>query len=140
MGAEENKTAERRLKEQVWDRHDPEAADEFVDPDVLEHNPMLGASQGRDGYKLALKVAFSAFPDAELVHDDLIAEGDKVVERWTIRGTHRAAFMGIPATNKQIAIEGVDIYRYANGRRVETWSYFDRAGLMKQLGVTPAGS
>ena len=140
MSSEQNKHIERRLKELVWDRHDPDAADEFVDPDVVEHNSILGASHGRDGYKLALKAAFSAFPDAVLEHDDLIAEGDRVVERWTIRGTHRGEFMGLPATNKQVAIRGVDIYRYANGRRVETWSFFDRLDLMRQLGVTPPGT
>lgn len=137
MGIDQNKAAERLLKERVWDQHDPDAADEFVDADVIEHNSLLGASDGREGYKRTMRVAFSAFPDAELALDDLIAEGDKVVERWTVRGTHLGEFMGIAATGKRIELHGVDVYRYSAGKRVETWSYFDRLDLLRQLGVTP---
>jgi steroid delta-isomerase-like uncharacterized protein len=136
MSSEENKAIERRFKEAVWDRHDPDAADEFVDPDVEEHNSLLGAGHGREGYKRVMRMAFSAFPDAELTHEDLIAEGDKVVERWTMRGTHRGEFMGVPPTNKQVTVAGIDIYRYKDGKRVETWSQFDGLGLLRQLGVT----
>lgn len=135
MSLEENKAVERRFKEAVWDRHDPEAADKFVDPDVEEHNSLLGPGRGLEGYKQAMRMAFSAFPDARLTHEDLIAEGDKVVERWTMRGTHAGEFMGIPATNKEVTVSGIDIYRYKDGKRVETWSQFDGLGLMRQLGV-----
>jgi len=135
MSGEENKAIERRLKEAVWDRHDPDAADEFVDPDVEGHNSLLGPGLGRDGYKRAMRMAFSAFPDAQLTHEDLIAERDKVVERWTMVGTHRGEFMGIPPTNRQVTVRGIDIYGYENGKRVETWSQFDGLGLMRQLGV-----
>jgi predicted ester cyclase len=136
MSGEENKAIERRFKETVWDRHDPDAADKFIDPDVEEHNSLLGPGHGLEGYKRAMRMVFSAFPDAVLIHEDLIAEGDKVVERWTMRGTHRGEFMGIPPTNKQVTVGGIDIYRYKNGRRVETWSQFDGLGLLRQLGVS----
>ena len=137
MSSDENKALERRLKEAVWDRHDPDAADEFVAPDVVEHNSALGPGLGRDGYKRALRMAFSAFPDAQLIHEELIAEGNTVVERWTMRGTHLGEFMGIPPTNKQVTVTGIDIYRYAGGKRVETWSQYDAVGLMQQLGPVP---
>lgn len=140
MLAAENKALERRFKEKVWDAHDPDAAEEFVDPNVVEHDSLVGEGLGREGFKRVLRMAFSAFPDAELVHEDLIADGDKVAERWTIRGTHRGEFMGIPATNKKVTIRGIDIYRYAGGMRVETWSSFDSLGLMQQLGVVPPRS
>lgn len=133
MSSEENKALERRLVEEVWNKHNPDAADEFVAPDVLENNPLPGLRHGRDGYKQALGMAFAAFPDVVLTIEDLIAEGDKVVERWTIRGTHRGDFMGIPATNKQVTVSGIDIYRYAGGKRVETWSQYDSLGMMHQL-------
>src|SRR5579864_2630516 len=136
MSTEENKASERRFKDAVWDRRNPDAADEFVDPDVEEHNSLLGPGHGREGYKRAMHMAFSAFPDAELIQEDLIAEGDKVVERWTMRGTHRGEFMGVPPTNKQVTVGGIDIYRYRDGKRVETWSQFDGLGLLRQLGVT----
>jgi predicted ester cyclase len=61
-----------------------------------------------------------------------------VVERWTAHATHRGEFMGIPATNKQVTVAGIDIYRYADGKRVETWREWDTLGLMQQLGRVPS--
>src|SRR5579872_5975548 len=136
MSSKECKAIERRFKEAAWDCHDPDAADEFVDPDVEEHNSLVGAGRGREGYKRAMRMAFYAFPDAELIQEDLIAEGDKVVERWTMRGTHRGEFMGVSPTNRQVTVGGIDIYRYKDGKRVETWSQFDGLGLLRQLGAT----
>ena len=134
MSVEDNKALERRFKEAVWDLHDPDAADQFIDADVVENNSLAGKGLGLEGYKRTMRMVFAAFPDAALTHDALIAEGDLVVERWTMRGTHRGEFMGIAATNRPVTVSGIDIYRYAEGKRVETWSCFDRAGLMRQLG------
>jgi len=138
MSTEENKAAERRLIDAVWNKHNPGAVDEFVAPDVVEHNPILGLGPGREGFRHALEVLFGAFPDVEITIDDLIAEGDNVVERWTGRATHRGAFMGIPPTNKRVTVAGIDIYRYAGGKRAETWRQWDSLGLMRQLGVVPS--
>lgn len=133
MSSEENMALERRLVEEVWNKHNPGAADAFVAPDVIQNNSLPGTRPGRDGYRQTLEMLFSAFPDVRLTVEDLIADGDKVVERWTIRGTHRGDFMGMPATNKQVTVSGIDIYRYAGGRRVETWSQYDSLGMMRQL-------
>ena len=121
MTAVENKALERRLKAEIWDRHNLEAVDELVDPGVIEHNSLLGPGLGRDGYKRAMGLIFAAFPDAQLTHEALIAEGDFVAERWTV------------------TVSGIDIYRYTNGKPVETWSCFDGAGLMRQVGLTSSG-
>jgi steroid delta-isomerase-like uncharacterized protein len=67
--------------------------------------------------------------------EDLIAEGDKVVGRWTFRGTHRGDFMGIPPTGKKVSIMGIAIYRIARGKIAEAWVAWDAMGLMHQLGV-----
>jgi len=133
MSSDENKVLERRLVEEVWNKHNPGAADEFVAPDVIQNNSLPGLKPGRDGYKQTLEMVFSAFPDVRLTIEDLIAEGDEVAERWTIRGTHRSDFMGVPATNRQVTVSGIDIYRYAGGKRVETWSQYDSLGMMQQL-------
>ena len=138
MSTQENMAAERRLTEEVWNKHNPGAADEFLAPDVVEHNPILGLGPGREGFRQALETLFSAFPDAHITLEDLFADGDKVVERWTARATHRGEFMRIPATNKQVTVEGIDIYRYAGGKRVETWRQWDTLRLMQQLGVMPS--
>ncbi len=138
MSTEENKAAERRLTEEVWNRRGIDAVDEFIAADVVEHNPILGVGPGREGFRQALKIIFSAFPDVEITVEDEIAEGDKVALRWSGRATHRGEFMGIPATNKQVTVAGIDIYRYESGKRVETWRHWDTLGLMRQLGAVPS--
>ena len=79
----------------------------------------------------------SAFPDMQLTIEDQIAEGDKVVTRWTARGTHQGELMGIPPTGKQATVTGITVGRVANGKFVESWSNFDALGMMQQLGVVP---
>ncbi|PYP40007.1 MAG: hypothetical protein DMD48_04810 [Gemmatimonadetes bacterium] len=74
----------------------------------------------------------------QITLEDLIAEDDKVVLSWTARATHRGEFMGTPATNKQVTVAGIDIYRYAGGKRAETWRQWDTLGLMRQLGMVPS--
>ena len=80
---------------------------------------------------------FAAFPDIQYTVEALLAEGDKVVVRWTARGTHTGELMGIPPTGKQVTVTGVNIGRVANGRIVEEWGEFDMMGMMQQLGVVP---
>jgi steroid delta-isomerase-like uncharacterized protein len=133
MPSSENKAAERRLVAEVWNKHNSQAVDEFVAPDVVMNNSVMSLGSGRDGYKRALEMVFAAFPDVQLTIDDLIAEGDLVAERWTMIGTHQGEFMGMPATNKRLTLTGIDIYRYSGGKRVEAWGHADVAGMMKQL-------
>jgi steroid delta-isomerase-like uncharacterized protein len=133
MSSRENKTAERRLVAEVWNKHNSQAVEEFVAPDVVMHNAVLSLGEGREGYKRALEMVFAAFPDAQLTIDDLVADGDLVAERWTLHGTHQGEFMGMPPTNNRVTLTGIDIYRYSGGKRVEAWGYADVAGMMKQL-------
>ena len=80
----------------------------------------------------------TAFPDLHFTVEDLIAEGDKVVARLTVRGTQQGAFMGIPPTGKHVTVTGIDINRLAGGKSVEHWLNMDTLGLLQQLGVIPA--
>jgi len=137
MSTEVNKAAERRLIEEMWNKHNPGAVDEFIAPDLIEHNPILGIGPGRDGFRKALELIFATFPDLHIILEDVIGEGDKVITRWTGRTTHVREFMGIPPTNKQLVIEGIDIFRYANGKRAESWHQWDQLGMMQQLGAVP---
>ena len=77
----------------------------------------------------------AAFPHYALIEEDMIAEGDKVVVRWTMRATYGGGFMDIPATGQQVAMPGIIIYRIADGKIVEHWMQVDSAALMQQLGV-----
>jgi predicted ester cyclase len=81
---------------------------------------------------------FTAFPDSQVSTDDLMAEGDKVCYRMTIRGVHKAELMGIPATNKAITVRAIGIARVSGDQIVEEWENFDELGMMQQLGVIPS--
>ncbi|SRR6266508_955276 len=79
----------------------------------------------------------SVSPDVQITIQDVIAEGDTVVVRWMARGTHQNEFMGIPPTNKQVTVMGIDIIRYKGGQRVETWRQWDTMGWLQQVGAVP---
>jgi predicted ester cyclase len=84
----------------------------------------------------------TAFPDLDVIVDDMIAEGDKVAAHWTARGTHQGPFLGVPVTGKRVAQTGIDTYRYVDGKIVEWWRNDDTLGLMQQFGglQVPTGS
>jgi steroid delta-isomerase-like uncharacterized protein len=79
----------------------------------------------------------AAFPDYQGRHIDTIAEGDKVVQRWTASGTHHGSFMGIPPTGKQVTFNGISIDQYADGKLINSWIEMDMLGVLQQLGVVP---
>lgn len=80
---------------------------------------------------------FDAFPDLQRPVEDLVAEGDKVVARWTSVGTHQGDFQGIPPTGKRVVTSGITIFRVADGKIVEEWSESDMIGLLQQVGAFP---
>ena len=86
-----------------------------------------------------VKVAcLNVFPDLTFSAEDMIAEGDKVAVRFTMRGTHKGEFMGVPATGKQFEVSGIDIVRFAGGKAVEHWGVTDTMAMMQQLGAVPS--
>jgi len=93
--------------------------------------------QGIDAYKQFLSMYLTASPDLHFTIEDQMAEGDKVVTRYTAGGTHLGPFMGIPPTGKQVTATGMSIIRVANGKIVEEWANGDDLGLLQQLGVNP---
>ncbi len=111
--------------------------DEIFDTDFVLNNPAVPDIHGPDGYKQLVSDVRSAFPDLRLTVEDQIAEGDMVVTRWTLTGTHKGDFMGIPSTGVQVTVTGIDIDRIAFGKIVEEWTSDDVLGLMQQLGVIP---
>ncbi len=92
---------------------------------------------GLDSLRKYVRDFRSAFPDAQVTIDDIIAEGDRVVTRWTIRATHKGELMGIAATGKQVAFTGMAISRIEGRRIAEDWVISDALGLMQQLGAVP---
>lgn len=80
---------------------------------------------------------FTAFPEARFTIEDLIAEGNTIAFRQTLRGTHQGDYLGIPPTGKQVTIPGISVFRIANGKAIEQWTNADDLGGMQQLGVLP---
>lgn len=140
MGAQENEALARRFIEEVWDKGNLRVLDEVLAPTYVDHNPLPGLPSDREGAKRAVTVFRTAFPDLKNKVEDVVAVEDKVVIRITARGTHRGEFQGIPATGKQVMLEGIFIGRVTGGKFVESWEQFDALGMMQQLGVvSPPG-
>ncbi len=121
--AKRNKAIVRRLYEELnkgnWD-----IAEELIVADYTQHS-ILPVPQGREGFKQFFAQFGAAFPDANFIIEDMIAEKDKVAVRFTGRFTHKSEFMGIPPTGKQIKMMGIDIFRISNGKIVEHWEEVD---------------
>ncbi len=137
MSVEENKTIERHYMEEVWTKGNLAAVDELVATNYVDHTPMPDVSPDLQGLKQFVTVITTAFPDWHPTIEDMIAEGDKVVVRFTGSGTHKGEFMGIPPTGKQLTMKAIAIHRIAGGKIVENWLQADMLGMMQQLGVVP---
>ncbi len=138
MSIEENKVLMSRFLEEVFNKKNLAAIDEFIAPDQIDHTlpPFLPTTP--EGTKRAIDMFLKAFPDMHLTIEDMIAEGDKVVIRYTSRGSQRGAFMGIPPTGKQMTVSSIIIARIADGKIVEEWGLDDQMGMLQQLGIIPA--
>jgi steroid delta-isomerase-like uncharacterized protein len=134
MSAKENKAIVRRWNEAINTR-DVKVLDELASSNYVLHTP--GGARGLEDLKRSMPTARSAFPDVRITIEDEVAEGDKVVVRYTIRGTHKGEFMGIAPTGKLVTWTGTSIYRIENGRIAEDWFNHDNLGMMQQLGAIP---
>jgi steroid delta-isomerase-like uncharacterized protein len=136
--SEENKALARRSWE-IVNQHNPDLdlIDEMYTPDFVWHEPDQDI-QGSEEAKQFVATFLEAFPDLNVTVEDEIAEGDKVVTRWTIRGTHQGELMGIAPTEKQIELKGITIHRFEGDKIAEEWERYDNLGMMQQLGALPA--
>jgi predicted ester cyclase len=137
MSTEENKTIVRKYRE-AHNQNKLDALDAIVAQDLISHAALPGLPPGLAGGKMAHQVFLGSFSDLQTTTEDLIAEGDKVVERYLTHGTHTGDFMGAPPTGKKFEAETMVIYRLANGKIVETWGLNDVQAVMMQLGLMPA--
>ena len=133
MSRETNKALARRIPLEAYNQGDIAVFDEVVAETVADHFPPPGFPAGREGYKLFVPALRAAFPNLQATLDLEIADGEKVVHRLTVRGTHKGEFMGIPATGKQVMWTETHILRFADGTIVEHWGNADQSGLMMQL-------
>jgi steroid delta-isomerase-like uncharacterized protein len=111
--------------------------DELVEPDVRIRTPVPVQATGAQALKDVFGRLHRAFPDLHVTVEDLIAEGDKVVGRNSVTGTHQGEYMGLPATGKSVTYNEIMIFRFVDGRIAETWGVVDVFAQMKQLGAGP---
>ena len=130
--SEENRAVARRFYSSISSGN-LGVIDEVVAEDVIEREELPGLSSGREGVREFFKMMHAAFPDFAMQIEDILAEGDRVVIRATMRGTHQGDFMGIPATGRQIAVPFTDFVRFDGKKVVEHWGVTDTGRMMEQL-------
>ena len=131
-----NKELVRRFFEAV-ERGDLDALDDLVATDAIDHTPFPNQPAGIDGVKQTLAALRRAFPDFRQEILEMVAEGDRVAVRASLRGTHRGEFLGIPPTGRPVEVESIDILRVEGDKFVEHWGMVDQMALMGQLGQMP---
>ena len=136
MSTEANKALRSRVLREIEVAGNPASIDELLTPDVTVYG--FGQPvQGREAQKGFTAMMHAAIPDIEGTIEDMIAEGDLVVSRWTFHGTHRGDLMGIPPTGKRITMSGMDLTRIVNGQIAEMRVMMDQLGMFRQLGMIP---
>lgn len=135
MSAEENKAIVRRYLEEAWMKGNLSVLDELMAPNYARYLPGQDTPLDREGQKRRIAGFRAALPDMDFLIEDLFAEGDRVVFRVKIRGTHTGTFMGVAPTGKQLVATAIDIARLENGKIVDHWGEMDMVGLMRQLGL-----
>ena len=137
MSIEENKALARRFYEEL-NKRNLGVLDELCAANYVDHHPGGVEIHGPEELRQMMTGFFTAFPDLRFTVEDLIAEGDKVVARWTSQWTHRGDLQGIAPTGKEGATTGIAILRIVGGKLVEEWAQMDMLGLMQQIGAIPS--
>ena len=135
--SEENKAMVRRVLERM-DQGDIGAFAEAMTPDYVAHFPGAPGPLDGQGHEQMARMFYQAFPDLKHTIEDQIAEGDKVVSRITISGTHEGDFQGMAPTGKQVSFSAIMVTRLAGGKAAEQWVELDGMGMIQQLGAIPA--
>jgi steroid delta-isomerase-like uncharacterized protein len=134
----DNKTLILRLYEELWNKRKLEAVSEIISPShALQAPNVSGSAVGPEAYKRQLMLFLGGYPDLRFTIEDMVAENDKVVACWTFSGTHKGDFMGVPATNRKVSVDGITIHHIAGGKIMDSYSNWDTLGMMQQLGVIP---
>ena len=138
MSTEENKALARRIFEEAGSQGNYAVIDEAIAPTFVYRTSALPESHGPAGFKEFFTEHRRTFPDIHYTLEEVVAEGEKVVVRWTATGTHQGDLMGIPPTGKPVKAPGITIFRFANGQIVDGGTVWDALALLQQLGVVPA--
>jgi steroid delta-isomerase-like uncharacterized protein len=137
MSTEKNKAAIRRFIEEAVNKGNLAVLDEIMAPDYVYHS--FQEVKGAEGMKQFITMMRTTFPDLHITIDDMVAEGDMVAYRFTLRGTFKGEMMGMAPTGKQAAFPEAHFVRFVSGKAVEETPYADMLTLYQQLGVKPPG-
>ena len=135
-----NKQLVRESIERVWGQQRLDEVERYLSPDFVDHGALPGTPPGPAGFADGARRLLAAFPDARNEIHDIVAEGDRVVVRWTMTGTHTGGGLGIPATGRAVRITGITMSRVVDGRITEHWIYRDDIAMLRQLGLMPSPS
>jgi len=132
---EKNKELARQFFEQIWNQGDESAIDRFIAEDAAGNDPKFGV--GRESFRLQWRKWRAAFPDINFAVEEIVAEGDTVVTRWRLTGTHLGEYLGIEATGNKVDVDGVSIDRIKGGMVVSGFDAWDSLGFREQIGLIP---
>jgi steroid delta-isomerase-like uncharacterized protein len=135
--AEENKAIVLRHWEEVVSKGNLDLIDEIFAPDFVAHEAAQDIREP-EGVRQFIILLRAAFPDLHVTVEDVLAEGDKVVQRWSGHGSHQGELMGLPPSGKRISVAGITISRFEGGKVAEEWELYDMMGMMQQLGALPS--
>ena len=132
---EKNKELARQFFEQIWNQGDESAIDRFIAEDAAGNDPKFGV--GRESFRLQWRKWRAAFPDINFAVEEIVAEGDTVVTRWRLTGTHLGEYLGKEATGNKVDVDGVSIDRIKNGMVVSGFDAWDSLDFREQIGLIP---
>ena len=138
MTMEANKANAQRFVDEVVNGGNLAVIDDLLAPDFVDHGGQPGVPPTRDGTKAIMAMLHKAFPDRHGTVEDVIAEGDKVVQRTTSTGTMKGEFAGMPPSGKSATWQQVHISRFVDGMTVEHWAVIDQLSMLQQLGFAEA--
>ena len=136
--AADNEAKSARYYEEMWNQRNLDVIEDWIAPDFVGHySGLAGDVRGVGGFRATIEMLLSALPDLRLTVEDMVARDDKVVTRFSIRGTHLGELDGYAPTGATVAIHAMGIETYADGKCVEEWTWFDDLKLGRQIGVLP---
>lgn len=139
MSVEQNKSIVHRWVEGGWNGGNLALVDELYTDDYMIHDPSApNFPGGQAAFKQFVTTLRTGFPDIHMTIEEIMAEGDKVVWRWSVTGTHQGELMGIPPTGKSIQLSGIVISRFTQGKWAEDYVNWDTLGMLQQIGAVPA--
>ena len=134
MSAEQNKQAVIRLFREGMNKRDFSVAEEIIGDSYVNHG-FPGMPAGMEGFRQILNNFITAFPDMQIMQEEVVAEGETVAARGKWTGTNTGGFMGMPPTQKKVEVAFMDFWRFSDGKAVENWVQMDMPALMQQLGL-----